>query len=140
MSLYDEALEEFKKALASTPAFHADLFRYPRHVFIQLEKIDEMRGLWNQILADRTVTLGEKGGIVSDIVSALVRTGPCGSAHTLLSGVSDDQKRFIENYEQILNALSSVGNVSAIQALVEDVEAGKVHPEPPAVDSTDAPN
>jgi tetratricopeptide (TPR) repeat protein len=137
MNLYDEALEEFRKALATSPAFHADLFRYSATCLIRLERVDETRGLWDQILADRTLTLSEKGGIISDIVSAFVEQGFAILAHNLLSRVSEDQKHFIENYDQILGALSSIDDdVSGSQAPVEDVETGKIYSEPLAEDST----
>jgi tetratricopeptide (TPR) repeat protein len=138
MNLYEDALEEFRKALATSPAFHADLFRYSATCLIRLEKIDETRELWDQFLADRTLTLREKGGIASDIVSAFVEQGLATPAHTLLSRVSEDQRRYIENYDQILDALSSVGNVPDVNAFVEDVQTGTVHPRALAADATDA--
>jgi hypothetical protein len=136
MSLYEEALEEFRKALASSPAFHADLFRYSATCLIQLEKVDETRGLWDEILADRTLTLSEKGGIISDLVSSFVEQGLVTMARNLLSRVSDDQKGFIENYDQILDALSSVDTELNLEVLVEDVETGKIYREPVVGDST----
>jgi tetratricopeptide (TPR) repeat protein len=136
MNLYDDALEEFRKALATSPAFHADLFRYSATCLIRLEKIDETRELWDQFMADRTMTLREKGGIASDIVSAFVEQGLVTPAYKLLSRVSEDQKRYIENYEQILDALSSVGSVPDANAFVEDVETGKLHPKPLGTDSS----
>ncbi len=131
MNLYEEALEEFRKALASSPAFHADLFRYSATCLIRLEKVEETRGLWDEILADRTLTLSEKGGIISDLVSAFVEQGLVTLARNLLTKVSDDQKRFIENYDQILDALSSVDTELNLEVLVEDVGNRKDLPRAP---------
>ena len=137
MSLYEEALEEFRKGLAASPAFHADLFRYSATCLVRLEKVDEIRQLWSKMLVDRTLTLGERGGIISDIISACTEQGLLTLAHNLLAKLSDEQKQFIENYDQILDALSSAGTVRDFEVLVEDPETGEIYSEPVSAESAD---
>ncbi len=139
MDLYEEALEEFKKALASSPAFRTDLFRYSATCLIRLENVDEALRLRDQILSDETLTPAERGDLISDLITVCIEQGLLTLANDLLGKVTDEQKRFIPDYDQILDALSSAGAARHdFEVLVEDVEAGKVAHAPVTSGSPEA--
>ncbi|MGB6064944.1 MAG: protein kinase [Desulfomonilaceae bacterium] len=139
MSLYEEALEEFKKALTASPAFRTDLFRYSATCLIRLENGDEALRLLDQILTDGTLSPAEKGDLISDLISVCIEQGLPTLANNLLGNVSDEQKRFVPDLDQILDALSSAGAArDDFEVLAEDIEAGKAVHGPVSISSPDA--
>jgi tRNA A-37 threonylcarbamoyl transferase component Bud32 len=130
MNLYGEALEEFTRALKSSPAIRGDLLRYSISCLIRLEEYERARKTLDLLLADRNLTLAEKGGVVSDTLGVCLELGLVHLAKSVLERISDQQKPFVRDYDNLFREVSVRAAGEKLELEIEDTETGMVYREP----------
>ena len=128
MSLYAEALEEFAKALKTSPAIRPDLLRYTISCLIHMEKYKRREWLSTSLL-DPLLTLAEKGN-VADTVTVYLERDLGYLATSLLERLSEEQKEFVTDYDQLVEQVSGLVVEERFELEVEDTETGEVYREP----------
>lgn len=136
MNLYTEAIEEFARALKSSPAIRPDLLRYTIACLVHMEKFDTAKNAMNQLLEDPSLTFAEKGGIAADTAALYVEKELPDLAGDLLESLSDQQKAFVRDYERLISDVSTRLEEQRLQLVVEDTETGIVYTQPLQADRT----
>jgi hypothetical protein len=128
MNLYAEALEEFRKALRGAPAFRADICRHIAGCFIHLAKYEDANRFLVQVLSDRNLTDPQKDEIMNDAVVIYLQLGRLHQARGFLTGLSDDSKKRVRNYERLVQELDSLSKQTEdLEIVVEDEDTGEVY-------------
>jgi len=139
MSLYSEALEEFKKALRFSPVFRSDLLRYSVVCLIHLERYKDARKIADRLLADDSLTLGEKGDIVQELLDLYVEERLVHLARGLLERLPEEIRPFTPDYDEIVQKLSDASGGVKLEIEVEDTETGEVYKQPVEPESEPGP-
>lgn len=107
MNLYSEALDEFKKALSSGPPVKVDALRYAAACLVHLRNYEEAQIILDKLIGNPALRPAEKADIIGEVVGTYIDQGVFGRARDLLAKLTDEQKQFIEGYEDIVRALAA---------------------------------
>ena len=129
MNLYSEALKEFRKPLRSSPTIKNELLRYAAVCLIRLHQFDDAKKVADRLLSDAGLTAEEKGDIIEETVGVFLEEGQLNLALTLLEGLSDDQRRLVKDYDQIMERLSSPTARQRFEVEILDTDTGETYTE-----------
>jgi len=129
MNLYSEALKEFRKPLLSSPASKNELLRYIAICLIRLHQFDDGKKVVERLVSDAGVTAEEKGDIIDETVGLFLEEGQYNMALALLEGLSEDQKRLVKDYDQIMDRLSSPTARERFEVEIVDTDTGESYTE-----------
>jgi len=107
MHLYSEALEEFRRALSSGPPVKIEALRYAAACLVHLRNYEEAQIILDKLIGNPALRPAEKADIIGEVVGTYIDQGAFARARSLLAKLSDEQKRFIEGYEDIISALAA---------------------------------
>lgn len=107
MDLYEEALDEFKKAQGAAPPTGIEVSRLTATCLIHLGKFDEAQKILTGLLAEKGLAPAEKADIIGEAVGHCLDEGALTTARELLSQADKEERTFIEDYDVIFQALSS---------------------------------
>ncbi len=128
MKLYAEAVDEFRKAFKGAPTFRADLCSHIANCLIHLAKYEEADRFLAQVLADRNLTDAQKNQIMNDTVGIYLELGLLRPATAFLTGLPEDHKRLVRNYDRLVQELLSLGEqAEELEIVVEDEDTGEVY-------------
>ncbi len=127
MNLYAEALEEFRKALSSGPPVKIDALRYAAACLVHLRNYEEAQAILDKLMGNPALRPAEKADIIGEVVGTYIDQGVFGRARSLLAKLTDEQKQFIEGYDDIVQALTTGELKHGVQpsgAATEEVKVG----------------
>jgi tetratricopeptide (TPR) repeat protein len=108
MGLYDEALDEFKKAEGAPSPTGTEVSRLAATCLIHLRKFDEALPILTKLLGRKDLEPTKKADIIGEAVGYCLDQGALGTARKLLSQASEEERKFIEDYDVIYQALSAI--------------------------------
>lgn len=129
MNLYTEAIEEFARALKTSPAIRPDLLRYTITCLIHMKRLESARKTMDQLLGDQALTLTEKGNIVSDIANLYLEKKLPELADSLLQRLTEQQKRFVRDYDRLIGESSRRPEEQDFELEIEDTDTGRIYRE-----------
>ena len=127
MNLYTEAIEEFARALKTSPAMRPDLLRYTVACLVHMDRLEKARTTMDQLLVDQSLTLAEKGNIVSDIANLYLEKELPDLADSLLQRLTDQQKTFVRDYDKLIGEASHRAEDQDFELEIEDTDTGKIY-------------
>ncbi|MBI4962602.1 MAG: protein kinase [Desulfomonile tiedjei] len=107
MNLYAEALEEFKRALSSGPPVKVEALRYAAACLVNLRNYEEAQVILEKLIGNPALRAAEKADIIGEVVGIYIDQGAFDRARALFARLTDEQKEFIEGYEDIVSALAA---------------------------------
>jgi len=139
MSLYEEALDEFRRALKSSPTVRNELQRYIAICLLRLKKHREAKRIIDAIMPDHSFSSAEKGDAVAEVVDVLMDQGNYRHAYRLLEQIPDELKAAVRNYDRLREELAKKAKRSAQVVEIADEESGEDFSEPLLTTEADAP-
>jgi len=138
MDLYEEALEEFRKALDTPPPTGTEASRLAAMCLIHQGQFSAAQELLDELLVKSALGPAEKADIIGDAVGFFLDQGALGRARDLLAQTTEEERRFIDDFDVIFQAISTKHSeyVAPAEAKVTKSKAasstGKTAPRPPA--------
>lgn len=129
MNLYAEALEQFRKPLKSSPTIRNELLRYIAVCLIRLHKHKSADKVIAKLLADPDLSFEEKGDLVEETGSIFVEEGQLDRAVNMLEDLPNEIKKYVKDYDLVLERLSSPTARQRFEVVVEDTETGETFTE-----------
>ena len=106
MDLFEEALDEFRKARGAPSPTGIEVSRLEATCLIHLGKFDEAKEVLDRLLGE-DLEPTEKADIIGEAVGYCLDEGALGMARKLLSQANEEERKFIEDYDVIFQALSA---------------------------------
>jgi serine/threonine-protein kinase len=132
MGLYEEALDELRKGMRSSPRLRTDFIQRILICLIRLKKLDLAESALRELLAAPNLTPTEKGGVIAEAAELLMAEGFVDEAKGILEELSGEYRVFIPDY---------AGLLARIDAINDDVEVplDEEEEEEEAVEADDIP-